>query len=842
MDTPMMRQYLSIKQAYPDEILFFRMGDFYEMFLDDAIYASRVLDIALTKRGDKIPMCGIPHHSWQNYVLKIIQSGKNVAVCEQTEDPKKSRNKLVQRQVIRVLTPGSVFEEELLDHTSRALLSSLYPIDEKRVSVALVDLSTGEVSLEIVLMDGIEDFLFFRGVREILSDKKFSDQLNIRKLSHKKRDFAHNQRNTEKILLKYFKVNNVNVLELSEIEACNLSNLFRYIEEVASFLSIKWQKPVKEYQKKKMVLDDIALRTLEVLQDQEHQEEASLMGVLDHTKTSGGKRLLKDFLVGPSLDQQEIEERYDIVDFLIRNPKVKESLTTLIKKIRDISRLTNYLNYSPKVYHFGHLYISLKNIRQMVSVFKDFTKSLPERLKKLWLEQKFPEQLLNTLEMSLVLEDLPPLLDERRFVKPGFSRELDEIFFLSESIHKILAEYEKNERNKYGVNTLKVRYNKVIGYYIEISKGLASKAPPHYIRRQTFTTGERFTTKELEELGSKILNSQENIINKQKEIFEWLRQQTLDYVDTLRNWSHNVSYLDVMLSFAESAVVNRYTRPELDTTGKLKLIASRHPVVEHLFKRENFVPNDADLNLYDRHLAILTGPNMSGKSTYIRQIGLIQIMAQVGSFVPATKARISLVDRVFTRIGAYDRLHKGESTFYVEMSECAKIFQHYTKDSLILLDEVGRGTSTFDGVSIARAMLEHLNSQREQKPKILFATHFTELSEMIDPQKGICGFTVQVLEENDKITFLRKIKEGVASKSYGIYVAKLAGVPEEVIQRANEIISSLEQKGLKIPVKESQEEHIPSLIYTSGDSSAPVRDKYPSKEVLPEHEQQLMFS
>ena len=837
--TPMMKQYLLIKKSHPNEILFFRMGDFYEMFLEDALYASRILDIALTKKGDNIPMCGIPHHSWQNYVLKVIRSGKNVAICEQIEDPKEVKDRIIHREVTRILTPGSVFEEELLEQTSHSLLGSLHPIDDTEISVVLADLSTGEIKLEIASQNGIEDFLLARGINEVLCNEKLYEKINIQGLAFQKRDYDLTHKNINQTLLKYFKINDPDILELSKTEVYNLCSLFHYIEEIANRLSIKWQKPIKEYQKKKMILDDIALKTLEILKDQEQGEKASLLGVLNHTKTSGGKRLLKDILIAPSLGQREIEKKYDVVSFFIENSDIKDQVGNSLREVKDISRITNHLNYSPKVYHLGGLFQSLQSIRKLISIFRGYEKNLPELLRVSWLEPEFPEKLLNILEETLFLEELPPLLDERRFVKAGFSQELDDMFFLSESTHKILAEFEKKERSRWNINTLKIRYNKVIGYYIEVSKGLTGKAPSHYLRRQTLVNGERFTTQELDELESKILNAKENIVQKQKEIFDRLTAEVLNNVDSLRRWAYAVSYLDTLFSFAESAISNNYVRPEINIHGELKLKQSRHPVVENLFKEESFVPNDVHLNHDNRHLAILTGPNMSGKSTYIRQVGLIQIMAQSGSFVPASQAEIPLVDRIFTRIGAYDRLSKGESTFYVEMSECAKIFQHYTKDSLILLDEVGRGTSTFDGVSIARAMLESLNSQRDKKPKILFATHFAELSEMIDPNNGIFGLTVQVMEEKDKIIFLRKIIEGVTSKSYGIYVAKLASVPNEVIRRAEELVNSLEQKSFWKSMSERIQKEGAKEKVTEADSKVPFKKNLFSQEKT--QEQRSMF-
>ena len=441
----------------------------------------------------------------------------------------------------------------------------------------------------------------------------------------------------------------------------------------------------------------------------------------------------------------------------------------------------------------GDLKQTLNALQELKNLFKNYQQKLPPRIASFWGNSKFPIEALKQLNEILVENDLPVLLDERRFVKECFSKELDELFQLSESAHELVSNFEKKEQKQWGISTLKIRYNKIIGYYVEISKGMAHLAPKHYLRRQTLTNAERFSLEELNKLESRILNAKEHIIQKQKEIFNVLLQFLLKEARLILIWVHQTSFIDCMISFTEVAVQNKYIRPIIRDDGEMILKDSRHPVVEKIFKEEVFVPNDVHLNHKDRHLAILTGPNMSGKSTYIRQIGLIQIMAQTGSFVPASHAEIPLVDRIFTRIGAYDRLFKGESTFFVEMAECAKIFQHYTHNSLILLDEVGRGTSTFDGVSIAQAMLEFLNRDDGPRVKTLFATHFAELSELINSNRGIFGLSVQIIEENEHISFLRKIREGVTSKSYGIHVAQLAGVPIQVVSRAQEIMKKFEE-------------------------------------------------
>ena len=805
-----MQQYLSLKEKYANEILFFRMGDFYEMFLEDAIYAANVLDITLTKRGDGVPMCGIPYHAWQNYVLKILNSGKNVAICEQMENTKDVKNRIVKRDVIRILTPGTIFEEELIGDANRSLLASLlfpYPTvintnsskdlsHKTKLSLAITDLSTGELWLDLVSEEEIEDYLAMRGVRELLisSDKEFSSRLDLQ-ITIRNYHFTQNQ--CEKKLKTYFKLAQVALLEFSETEILNLYRLFSYTEEIAPRLKIQWQNPTKYYLQKDMYLDGIALQTLEILNDQEGGEKSALISILDQTKTKAGKRLLRELLVSPSLNKQDICERHSLVDFFVQEKVLREKVQELLKQVKDIARILNHLRYAPKVIHLGDIKKTLEALKALKYFIGDSQKKLPPGIADFWDNTKFPSDILERLQNTLVENELPPLLDERRFVKEGFSEELDELFTLSGSTHKLISNFEKAEQKKWGISTLKIRYNRVIGYYIEISKGVAHLAPKHYLRRQTLTNAERFTLDELNEFESRVLNAKEHIIEKQKKIFDELNESLLAETSCILQWNHQASLIDCIVSFAEVAIKNKYIRPSMRNDDKLILKNSRHPVVEEIFKEEVFVANDIYIDPDGDHLAILTGPNMSGKSTYIRQIGLIQIMAQAGSFVPASHAELPLVDRIFTRIGAYDRLSKGESTFFVEMSECAKIFQHYTRRSLLLLDEVGRGTSTFDGVSIAQAMLEFFNQKTNPRAKILFATHFTELSELINPNQGIFGLTIQVIEKNGHITFLRKIKKGVTSKSYGIHVAKLAGVPDEIISRAQNIMQKFEELSMK---------------------------------------------
>ncbi len=801
LNTPLMRQYLEVKKRYKKEVLFFRMGDFYEMFLDDAIYTAEVLNIVLSKRGDNIPMCGIPHHSWSKYVHKILEKGRNIAICEQLEDPQEVSGRIIKRDVIRILTPGSIFEEELIDQNIQSRIASLYLLeknesDQKNIySLAVGEISTGDLILDRCNYSEIENKISFCNIKEmILPGKEIS--IDIQNIPCQLRYYNLGRSFIEKKIMDVFQISNLSVMELKEAEMNALYFLFHYIEEIAPRTKIEWQKPIREYKKSKMILDGSAIKMLEILKNQEGDQEGSLISILDHTKTVAGRRYLSGLLTSPLKDVVTIQSLYDTVDFFLEEKELRYSFQRELKGIKDIIRILHHLHNSPKMHHLNGLYYSLKAIQNIKKCLNQFKKPLPQKLLMDWEEIPLKMNPLDILEDILYLEKLPSFLDERRCIRFGYSEKLDEAFRLSESAHEILAEFEANEKEKYNLSSLKIRHSRTIGYFIEISKIMASKAPKHYVKRQTLTNAERFTMKELTELEDRILNAKEKIIAMQKSIVDQLVKDILLYTKELRKWTSMVSFLDVMISFAEVAFQNNYVRPQIEEGDELILKSSRHPVVEALFKEEVFISNDVHLNSTNRHLAILTGPNMSGKSTFVRQVGLIQIMAQAGSFIPAESAHLTIVDRIFTRIGAYDRLFKGESTFYVEMLECARIFENYTVNSLILLDEVGRGTSTFDGVSIARAIIEYLNTNKKGKVKTLFATHFTELADIIEPENGIVGLTVEVIEEDEQVVFLRKITDGIADKSYGIYVAELAGLPKEIVLRASELLGKLESSSL----------------------------------------------
>lgn len=813
LDTPMMRQYLEIKKQYPDDILFFRMGDFYEMFLEDAVYAARVLDIALTRRQDKVPMCGVPYHSMSQYVHPILAQGKRIAICEQLEDPAEAQGRIVRRGVTRILTPGSLYEESLIDGKESRRLCALSRTVHKShgaendVQLAIIEVATGQIWFDRKAVESLAEVQAAFNIREwvlsdaddlgtVLGDTTDRGNASVQTRRYPVRDAAFQER----VLKDMLQSHNLAVWELDQDERCALTLALAYLREISPLLKIHWSSPQREYRRKILVLDEATLRTLEVLKSADGKSAPSLLGLFAHSQTSAGARLLADWLARPSAEIDEIKHRHDVVEILTRHSAYRQLIATELTRCADLERVLTGLNNNPTVRHLGQVRDTLAAIARLQKLIAD--NRMQPLLETGWQDlSDFPHDLAALLGDVLVAENLPPLLDSRRFVRVGYMPLLDEFIELSQNAVKHLADYEEKEKTAHGINTLKVRHNNVLGYFIEISKGQSAKAPVHYQRRQTLTNGERFTTEELKELENKILSAEEEVLRIQKGVFEDVRAQILAAAEKLQIWAERLARLDVLLAFAHTAITHRHVRPQMHTGKKLSAEAVRHPVIEAYFRSELFIPNDVFLANGDGshepagpHLAIITGPNMAGKSTYIRQIGIMQIMAQAGAFVAAKAATLPMVDRIFTRIGAHDRLSHGESTFYVEMAECARIFRNYTADSLILLDEVGRGTSTYDGISIAQAMIEALNDEKTGRPKTLFATHYSELAHLIAKERGIVGLTVSVLEKDGHVVFMRKIVEGVAEKSFGIHVAAMAGMPRSVTERAAQILRDLEKK------------------------------------------------
>ncbi len=795
LDTPMMRQYLEIKKQYPDDILFFRMGDFYEMFLEDAVYASRVLDIALTRRQDKVPMCGVPHHSMSQYVHPILMQGRRIAICDQLEDPAEAQGRIVKRGVTRILTPGSLFEEQLIEAKESRRLAAAVKKDDAW-QLAVIELSTAQIVFERKPLEALGEAATALGIREWVTLDAEAIVFPFETLTQTRRYPVGDAAFQERVLKDVLQTKNLGVWELDADEAKALTLALAYVREISPLLKLHWSPPVREYRRKTMVLDESTIRTLEILSSADGKLNPSLLGLLARVKSSAGQRLMGAWLARPSAELGEIQHRHDVVEILSKHNSYRELIGTELGKIADLERVLTNLNNNPQVRHLGQVSATLAAVLKLQKIIGD--NRMQPLLDAGWNTLKdFPAAINTLLDEAILTENLPPLLDARRFLKPGYMPMLDEFLELSQNAVGHLTRYEEAQRKEHQIPTLRVKHNNVLGYFIEISKGQAAKAPEGYQRRQTLTNGERYTTAELKELENKILSAEEEVLRLQKGIFEDIREQILAAADQIKTWAERLSRLDVLLAFAECAGIHRLTRPQMHAGTALSAEASRHPVIEAYFRSEMFIANDVALDNGGGaapHLAIITGPNMAGKSTYIRQIGIMQIMAQAGSFVAAKAAHLPVVDRVFTRIGAHDRLSRGESTFFVEMAECARIFRNYTKDSLILLDEVGRGTSTYDGISIAQAMIESLNDETRGRPKTLFATHYSELAHLISKESGIAGLTVSVVEKDGHVVFLRKIIEGVADKSYGIHVAQMAGMPQAVTARAHEILSELEKK------------------------------------------------
>ncbi len=795
--TPLMNQYKSIKRDYPDAILFFRVGDFYEMFYEDAVTASKVLQIALTSRNkgkeDQVPLCGVPYHAADSYITKLIRNRFKVAICEQIEDPKIAKG-IVKRDVVRVITPGTFLSESALDAKENSFILSIYP-KGKIYGLAIADLSTGEF-LIYETVGGLEDEIKRLAPKEIL----YPEGLNISGLQppdHRLQthltpypDWSFDYPEARKGILEHFRVNSLEGFgcEGMVVAISAAGALISYLDETqkGSLGNIKGIRPLMKGSY--MFLDAPTQRNLElVISLSDGTKEGSLIGVLDRTVTAMGGRLLKNWVLYPLLDIEEINRRQDAVKLLQDNLTFIDVIQEKLKDVYDLERL------------MGRITLNLSNARDMLAL-KNSLKIMPEirRLQEGIISEMLSD-IFNRIEdfsdiVSLIEnaihEDPPFTLREGRIIKDGYNEELDDHRNISSKGKGFIAELERKERERTGINSLKVRYNKVFGYYIEVTKANLSQIPSDYMRKQTLVGAERFITPELKDYEEKVLRAEERILELEYEIFQKVRENAAKEAGRVQKTAKAIAELDVLMSLAIVARHYNYCQPIVDDSEAIEIIEGRHPVLERLDLGERFIPNDTLLDCGENQLLIITGPNMAGKSTYMRQVALIVLMAQIGSFVPAKEAKIGLVDRIFTRVGATDVITKGQSTFMVEMNETANILNNATRRSLIILDEIGRGTSTFDGVSIAWAVAEYIHENI--KARTLFATHYHELTELALTMEGIKNYSISVKEWKDEIIFLRKIVEGGTDRSYGIQVARLAGLPEDVILRAKEVLSNLE--------------------------------------------------
>ena len=819
--SPMMQRYLETKEKYKDCILFYRLGDFYEMFFDDAITASRELEITLTGKdcgqAERAPMAGIPHHAAESYAAKLIEKGYKVAICEQLEDPKTAKG-IVERGVIRILTPGTIVESNLLEEKKNNYIMSICK-SGIYFGISVCDISTGEFySCEIkdennfeLLLDEIARFspseiiansMMFECQEELdkikerfqiymsrFSDKFFSDEEGNLSLDY---NIIENKKEITNLKERKLAVRSINAL-LEYLNETQMTSL-EHINTITLYSISKY-----------MSLDINARRNLEITEKmRDRSKKGTLLWVLDKTSTSMGGRLLRRWLNDPLLDVKEIQERLDAVKELKDNIILRGDAIETLKKVYDIERLAGKMAYGNAN---ARDMITLKNSLQRLPDVKNvLAQCTSSKLKELYEELDELKDVYELIEKSIV-EDPPMTIKDGGIIKMGYDPEIDKLKTATTEGKNWIIKLEAEEKEKTGIKTLKIGYNKVFGYYIEVSKSFVSQVPDRFIRKQTLTTGERYITEELKTLENQILGAEEKVVNLEYNEFVKIREEIAKNIRRLQQSAKVVSTLDVLSSFAQVAEDMNYCMPTVTDNGIINIKDGRHPVIEKMLGVGNFVPNDTMLDKDENRLAIITGPNMAGKSTYMRQVALITLMAQIGSFVPATEAQIGVVDKIFTRVGASDDLSMGQSTFMVEMMEVATILKEATENSLVILDEIGRGTSTYDGLSIAWAVAEYIADKEKCGAKTLFATHYHELIELADKQEGIKNYSIAVKEKGEDIIFLRKIVDGGTDESYGIHVARLAGVPKIVTKRANEILRSLERKSMlsgKKPEKENK--------------------------------------
>ncbi len=808
--SPMMRQYMEIKSQNPDSLLFFRLGDFYEMFFDDAKTASEELDLVLTGRDcgldERAPMCGVPYHSCESYIARLVQKGYRVAICEQTEDPKAAKG-IVKREVVRIITPGTAVEESILDEARYNFLSAIV-ISKEGFAVSFADVSTGKALVTEIIGEDAEQRLIDELNRfaptEIVVNRDielhpelfaFLSEQGVM-ITLKEKNFFAIEPN-EELIKRHFNVispENLGVCSMSPAVAA-LGSAISYFYEICPNRNISIVEAEYYSTSEYMRLDHTAVRNLELCETMRTKsKKGSLLWVLDHTKTAMGKRMLRSWIEQPLLNFQEINERQNAVEELYDDTVMRGELFEYLSGIRDLERLLARVVYGTATARdLRTICDTCRHLPNVKSVLSSARTKLLVRL----FENLDPMEDIYQMIDTAIQEEPPAIVREGGMFKEGYNAELDELIHIINNGANIILEIEAREKERTGIKTLKVRYNKVFGYYIEVSNSFKEMVPEDYIRKQTLTNGERFITEELKNLESKIIGAKDRRQQLEFEMFEAMRKAIAAELRRFQITSECVAKVDSLCSLAQAAVKNDYVRPTINTEGIIKIHGGRHPVVERVIKTP-FVSNDTYLDRKDDRCAVITGPNMAGKSTYMRQVALITLMAQTGSFVPATSADISIVDAIFTRVGASDDLASGQSTFMVEMNEVASIIKHATKNSLLILDEIGRGTSTFDGMSIARAVLEYVADKRRLGAKTLFATHYHELTEMENELGGIKNYNIAVKKRGDDIIFLRRIVRGGADDSYGIEVAKLAGIPSVVTDRAKQILKKTISEGITV--------------------------------------------
>lgn len=799
--TPMMQQYQAVKNAHPDQILFFRLGDFYEMFLDDAILVSKELELTLTKRstaGDGIPMCGVPYHAAESYINKLVNKGYKVAICEQIGDPKAKG--LTKREVIKIITPGTVMNESALTSSKNNYIALIYE-ENHAIYLAGADISTGECFYSIY--DGPDrcqllfDELYRLMMPELLLIKPFSYERELKNfLSLRLNNCLVNElteitSQVEDLMLQHFDVHN---RPDNKIAHKAIATLLEYLHETVKTDLTHLNKLTYLDSSKSLFIDTYTLRNLEITRNlRDGGKKDTLYDVLDFTKTAMGSRLLRKWLEYPLLNPKKINDRLDAVANLVSDFSLRNNLREQLKEIYDFERLLTRMEVGTANAR------DMNALKSSLYVLPAIKKSLAKATAKLLsnIHQKIStyDDLVVLIDKAIV-EDPSFSIREGGFIKDGYNQELDEYRNIAKNSKRLLQQMEEDEKNKTGIKSLKIGYNKVFGYYIEVRHSSTEMVPENYIRKQTLANAERYITPELKEFETKILGAQEKIVQLEYNLFTELRDILKTKISSIQNTAHEIAILDVLVSLAQAGDEYNYIRPKLLDDGTIHIKDGRHPLVERILNRDLFVPNDTHLDNAQNEIMIITGPNMAGKSTYMRQSALLTLMTQVGSFIPAREASISPVDKIFTRIGASDDLVSGQSTFMVEMNEVSHILKYATNKSLVILDEIGRGTSTYDGMSIARAVIEHIRDHIGAKT--LFATHYHELTDLED-DVHVKNYCIAVKEKGSDVTFLRRIIRGSADKSYGIHVAKLAGLPQEVVKRAETILIDLENTA---PTKE----------------------------------------
>lgn len=810
--TPMMQQYKNTKEQYKDCILFYRLGDFYEMFFEDAIIASRELEITLTGKScgldERAPMCGVPYHAVDGYLNKLVSKGYKVAICEQVEDPKNAKG-IVKREVIRVVTPGTNLNILALEESkNNYLMCIVYAADHYGISIA--DVTTGDYYVTEVddrrrLLDELYKFM----PSEIICNEAFlmsgvdieDIKMRLGIVVYPLEPWFFDDERCQSCLMQHFRVKNLEGLGISDYESGMIASgaLMQYLYETQKTSLAHFTHLIPYSATRYMMIDSSTRRNLELVETlREKKKSGSLLGVMDRTKTAMGARTLRNYIEQPLIVESEIVKRLDAVEELLHNMISREEIREYLNPIYDLERLLSKISYkSANPRDLVAFRNSLEMIPHIKNVLAEFGSPL---LTEINGQMDSLQDLYECID-SAIVEEPPIAIKEGGIIKEGYNETIDSLRKAKTEGKNWLAELESRDRERTGIKNLKIKYNKVFGYYFEVTNSYKNMIPEDYVRKQTLANAERYTTPELKELEDTILNAEDKLFSLEYDLFSDIRDKLSNEIERIQITAKAIGQIDVYTCLSYVAEHNHYVRPSINEKGIISIKNGRHPVVEKMIRHDMFIPNDTILDNSGNRISVITGPNMAGKSTYMRQTALIVLMALVGSFVPAEEADISIVDRIFTRVGASDDLASGQSTFMVEMTEVANILRNATSSSLLILDEIGRGTSTFDGLSIAWAVIEHISNSKLLGAKTLFATHYHELTELEGKLNGVNNYCIAVKEKGDDIVFLRKIVKGGADKSYGIQVAKLAGVPESVIERAKELVEELSDNDITTQIK-----------------------------------------